>query len=402
MIDLEITRVKLDGPMAEVQVPQEQYQHCLCPICLKEDDSILISEVRAGNLTSMESAYCTSCEHRYFRKMPRIEWLNRYYAERFDAGQTELTKPRRSLSASLRKVPAIDTAFGKIANALRREQPALRQLRAFLEGIVETNGTYYLKRADIHKVLEVGCGYGAKLAMFRRAGYQAYGVEASRQRAEDCRRQGLNVFDCPVTNLDPVLSEGPFDLVYSIHVLEHIADISAHLGQVSKLIREGGILYIQVPNLWRGETLFMQSHAAIHCHTFSLHSLATLMRKHGFTPVRVQADNNLHILASKAPGLGSEPRWTNTAAHEQLLECLLQSRLHEETRYRVTFDHSRVEVRRLDIDQIIYRREVCFAVQGTPYSHCVEFSTRVGAESVSFPVRFLYSEVAPPLWVKSQ
>ncbi len=73
------------------------------------------------------------------------------------------------------------------------------------------------------------------------------------------------------------------------------------------LIRDGGMLYVQVPNLWLGETLFMQSHAAIHCHTFSLHSLAELMKQNGFIPVRVQADNNLHILASK----------TSRVAHSQ-------------------------------------------------------------------------------------
>jgi 2-polyprenyl-3-methyl-5-hydroxy-6-metoxy-1,4-benzoquinol methylase len=402
MIDLHVTRVGLEGPMTEVEVAQSDFQLWPCPICQMEKESILVSEVRAGEFTSMESAYCTRCEHRYFRKMPSVRWMDRYYAEEFDAGQTSLTKPQHNLRASIKRWPGADTAWGKLSKALKREEPGLRQLRAFLEGIIETNGSYYQRRPDIRKVLEIGCGYGGKLTMFRRLGYETYGVEAGRLRAEECRRQGLKVFDCPVTDLGPVHQYGPYDFAYSIHVLEHIADISGHFAQLSKLIRDGGMLYVQVPNLWLGETLFMQSHAAIHCHTFSLHSLAELMKKNGFTPVRVQADNNLHILASKTKPSGPQPGWKDSASHEQLLECLSMASVCNGCHYRLSFDHAQVQVRRVDNGELVYKRDPCFAIQETPYSHSVEFSLGTSVESVSFPVRFIYDRAQPPVWVKRQ
>lgn len=388
--------------MTEVEVAQSDFQLWPCPICQTEKESILVSEVRAGEATSMESAYCTRCEHRYFRKMPSSAWLNRYYAEEFDAGQSDLTRPQRSLKMAIGRMPGVDVAWGKFSKALKREEPGLRQIRAFLEGVIETNGSYYLRRPDIRKVLEVGCGYGGKLKMFRRLGYETYGVEASRQRAEECRHHGLKVFDCPVTDLGLIRQYGPYDFAYSIHVLEHIGDVSNHFAQLSSLIREGGMLYIQVPNLWLGETLFMQSHAAIHCHTFSLHSLAELMKQHGFTPVRVQADNNLHILASKTPPRGPQPGWRDSANHEQLLECLSQAHVRDGGKYRLSFDHAQVQVRCVDNEELVYKRDPCFAIQETPYSHAVDFSLITPGQSVSFPVRFIYDRSQPPVWVKRQ
>ncbi|HET6674919.1 MAG TPA: class I SAM-dependent methyltransferase [Nitrospiraceae bacterium] len=402
MIDLHVTRVGLEGPMTEIDVPQGDFQSGPCPICRTAADSILVAEVRAGEATSMESAYCVHCEHRYFRKMPSVAWLDRYYAREFDAGQTGLAKPRRTIKTALKKLPGVETAWWELSKSMRREQPGMRQIRAFLEGIIEANEGYYLPRPDIRKVLEIGCGYGGKLNLFKRLGYDTYGVEASRFRAQACRQLGLKVFDCPVTDLGPVREYGPYDFAYSVHVLEHIGDVSHHLAQLSALVRDRGMLYIQVPDLWLGETLFMQSHAAVHCHTFSLHSLAALMKRHGFTPIRIQADNNLHVLACKMPPCGAQPVWKNTAGHEQLLDCLSWVRAPDGCRYRIFFDHAHAEVRRIGNDELVYRRDPVFSIQETPYRHSVEFSLQERTESPSFPVRFIYDRSQPPVWIKRQ
>ncbi len=402
MLDVFVERVSLSGPMQEVEVSQGDFQFCPCPICQTEKDSLVLSEVLAGGTTSMVSAYCVSCEHRYFQKMPSVAWLDRYYAEEFDAGRTELTKVRRGIKDAVKRLPGVETAWTKLSRFVGREEPGLRQIRAFLEGIVETNGSYYQTRPDIHKVLEVGCGYGAKLRLFQRLGYDSYGVEASRQRADECRKDGLTVFDCPITDLGPVYQHGPFDFAYSIHVLEHIADVSNHLDQLARLVRAGGMLYIQVPNLWQGETLFMQSHAAIHCHTFSTHSLTELLKRNGFMPVRILADNNLHVLASKTVAPGVQPSWGNSAAYGQLLESLSWVQRAPGGRYRLTFDHAQVQVARMNDQELVYKRDPCFSIQSTPYHHNVEFSLRtVGAEA-AFPVRFIYDRAQPPVWIKRQ
>lgn len=402
MVDVCVERVELGGPMQEVEVPQGDFQMWPCPICRSDKDSIILSEVLAHGVTSMVSAYCVVCEHRYFQKMPSVTWLNRYYSEEFDAGLTELTRPRRGLKDRVKRLPGVEMAWTTLVRLIGREEPGLRQIRAFLEGIIETNGSYYEARPDIQKVLEVGCGYGGKLKLFRRLGYESYGVEASRQRADECRKEGLTVFDCPITDLGQVYQHGPFDFVYSIHVLEHIADVSTHLAQLTRLIRAGGMLYIQVPNIWQGETLFMQSHAAIHCHTFSVHSLAKLLNQNGFTTIRILADNNLHILAAKTITPDLQPSWKDSAAYGQLLECLSWVRAASGGHYRLTFDHAQVQVMRTDDNELVYKRDPYFSIQRTPYRHNVEFSMETAGAEPTFPIRFIYERSQPPVWIKRQ
>ena len=52
----------------------------------------------------------------------------------------------------------------------------------FLTGVVESTGFYQLQ-PDVNKILEVGCGYGTDLDVFRKKGFTAVGTEASPARA---------------------------------------------------------------------------------------------------------------------------------------------------------------------------------------------------------------------------
>jgi hypothetical protein len=125
------------------------------------------------------------------------------------------------------------------------------------------------------------------------------------------------------------------------------------------------------------------------------------MSKYGFTPIRVQADSNLHILASKMRPKAPQPTWRDSVNCSQLLECFGPA-LCDSRGYRLTFDHSDIQLTCAETGELLYKRDVCFAVQGTPYSHSVDFSFASPGEPVSFPVRFLYDRHQPPIWVKRQ
>lgn len=402
MIDILVSKTRLGGPMTQVFLEGGEFQSLKCPICQDDSASILLAEVRAGNLTSMESAYCRSCEHRYFRKMPGLTWLNRYYAEEFDGGRQPSGSVVQRFKQAVKSLPGVEAVWKQVCDTIGREHRGLRQLRAFLEGVVESDGNYFLARPDIRKVLEIGCGYGSRLALFRRLGYDTLGVEANRMRALACRNQGLKVFDCSVNDLGPICKFAPYDFAYSVHVLEHMSDVPGHFAQLSKLVRERGFVYIQVPNLWSGEMFVMQSHMPVHCHTFSAHSLCQLMMQHGFSPVRIQADYNLHVLATKVQPNEGLPLWKEAAPPAYLLEWLSGAQLGGPSRYRLLFDHAQIELKRLEDSQTVYKRNTFFRVQELPYRHSVEFSFRVPDGKIDFPVRFLYEGDRPPVWVKRQ
>lgn len=407
MIDVLVSMADPQGAMVQVFLDQEDFIYRVCPICVDDQESILLSEIKAASSTSLESAYCKRCEHRYFRKLPTSKWLGQYYAEEWDKGVSKSPMSQspdllQRMKRVLKRIPGVEMAWRLTGGRAKAEDKNLKQLRSFLEGVVESNGSYYLPHRDIRRVLEIGCGYGGRLTMFQRMGLETFGLEANRWRVLSCRKQGLEVFYCPTDDLGRAGDFGPYDFVYSVHVMEHIADVFAHFRQLAGVLREGGFVYIQVPNLWSGEIFFMQSHAAVHCHSFSLHSLVRLMTQSGFTPIRVQADNNLHVLACKSPPTEAHPAWRESASPRHLLECFSGMGRDDTSKFRISFDHARVEIMRLDDNRIMYKRNPFFNIQELPFRHRLEFRVRISEEGVNFPVRFLYEYEKPPVWIKRQ
>lgn len=95
------------------------------------------------------------------------------------------------------------------------------------------------------RVLDVGCGTGAVLA--RLSAYcEAYGIDASRQAVEYCRRRGLtNTFECTLDTFPH--PEMRFDMITLLDVIEHVDDDRAFLRQAKSLLTKSGRILITVP-----------------------------------------------------------------------------------------------------------------------------------------------------------
>ena len=96
-------------------------------------------------------------------------------------------------------------------------------------------------------LLEIGCGRGEKLILFRDLGWQVTGQEIDPNAAKHASQQsGINVLcgDLPSLNL-----EGEkFDAIIMSHVIEHIFDIPGYLRECLRLLKPGGRLIITTPN----------------------------------------------------------------------------------------------------------------------------------------------------------
>jgi SAM-dependent methyltransferase len=97
------------------------------------------------------------------------------------------------------------------------------------------------------RVLDVGCGSGALLHVLGRAGYHASGVEMSATAAAEAAAAGARVH---VGSLESAAcADASFDAVTMIHVLEHLRDPVRALGEVRRVLRPGGWLLVEVPNI---------------------------------------------------------------------------------------------------------------------------------------------------------
>lgn len=185
---------------------------------------------------------------------------------------------------------------------------ALRQnyLRERADFYLDFLGLLEVLPAGGGAVLDAGCGEGTLLRTLqaKRPDLELMGVEPTvafaRHLAEET---GLQV----VGSLGDLPGGRRFDLVTSVHVLEHVHDPVALLRQIAERLAPQGRLYVDVPDLARHSSI-TDLHLA-HCSHFSRHTLAAALTRAGLTPLQVVQHQpptlppSLYAVA--APGIGA-------------------------------------------------------------------------------------------------
>lgn len=402
-MEIHISKVRLAEALGIEYLDQIDYATAVCPICRSDDDSFLLADVRCDGLTSLETAYCSRCEHRYLRKLPSPAWLGHYYATAWDSGQTGPSGPLAQVKGAIKRLPFTAKAWRLMREVVSKPDSREIQFFPFLLGVSESARNYYLADPDVKKILEVGCGYGATLDVFRRKKFNVLGTETSARRAQESRKLGLTVLECSDDSFEDVAPFGPFDLAYSAHVLEHIADPDTHMENLSKVIRDDGYLSIEVPHLMYDVNVLYRSHSPVHCHGYSPRSLALLLSRHGFVIIRMSIDNNIRILSRKSATTEASfvhlPAYGNTANLDKLPDPLagLSS---EEGQLKLIWDHAYLTVDRVDDGRTIYRRPVHFNIEPQTTNNELEFRVQKAGDGSQFPFHFCHQGQAPPIWIK--
>jgi SAM-dependent methyltransferase len=96
------------------------------------------------------------------------------------------------------------------------------------------------------RLVDVGCATGVFVAYAKGRGWDAIGVEPSAWAAEQGRRtRGVEIVTGTLE--DAMLEPGSFDVVHSNHVVEHLDDPVRTLSVASRLLKQSGVLVIEVP-----------------------------------------------------------------------------------------------------------------------------------------------------------
>jgi 2-polyprenyl-3-methyl-5-hydroxy-6-metoxy-1,4-benzoquinol methylase len=132
----------------------------------------------------------------------------------------------------------------------RLERVALRTMLTLM-GIDrerEQSRSLYLDQTPPGRLLEIGCGAGARLARLRNRGWDVVGQEVDSIAAEVARKTyDLTVVVAPVESAG--FSENSFDAVATNHVIEHVIDPVKMLTESYRLLRPGGNLIVVTPNV---------------------------------------------------------------------------------------------------------------------------------------------------------
>lgn len=89
---------------------------------------------------------------------------------------------------------------------------------------------------------DAGCGFGFFVEIAQDMGWEASGSELSSRAVAYCKQRNLEVEE----RAD--ISSGPFQVVTSFEVIEHLYDPKKYLASIKEQLDAGGLLYITTPN----------------------------------------------------------------------------------------------------------------------------------------------------------
>ncbi|MGK7922007.1 MAG: FkbM family methyltransferase [Trichodesmium sp.] len=148
---------------------------------------------------------------------------------------------------------------------MKLNQSQIQKIENFLEKI--KNDTYPEPQTTLHsqitqqmfdvclknislpkgaKILDIGCGQGVALEIFKRHGYSAIGITLNNEDVAICQQKGYQVYQMDQSFLD--FEDNYFDFVWCRHCLEHSIFPYFTLHEISRVIKPEGYLYLEVPS----------------------------------------------------------------------------------------------------------------------------------------------------------
>jgi len=150
------------------------------------------------------------------------------------------------------------------------------------------------------RVLDVGCGNGSVAAEVAKTGCRLVGIDMSesgiRFARQICPAARFEVLPANADLLDN-LGEKPFDVVYSLEVIEHLYDVASFLKGCFAATRSGGIFICSTPYHGYAKNLLLalldgwdrhhsSGYAGEHIQFFSRQTLSRVLQEAGFRHLR--------------------------------------------------------------------------------------------------------------------
>jgi len=147
------------------------------------------------------------------------------------------------------------------------------------------------KHATRGQLLDVGCAAGFFVKAARDSGWDAVGVEPSRWLAEyGSSKLGVKII--PSTLAEARFPAESFDVVTMWDVLEHVPDPYAELLEVFRILRPGGPLVVNFPDVgtWLAKLAGKNwwFYLSVHLTYFTQKTLTAMLAKAGFSDFQVR------------------------------------------------------------------------------------------------------------------
>lgn len=273
-----------------VDIPPEGWQHTPCPLCGASDDPIGVADEDVSGLP-VHMVVCRTCGILYQDPAMTDEALARYYQDEYVAtGVYDRPRPRH------------------MVQSLYHGREVARQCAPHL--------------APGAAVLDIGAERGGMMRAFVERGHHVTGIEPGDTWARYARETlGLNVIHGMMEQADLPLAS--FDLIILSHLLEHLRDPVAGLLRVRELLKPGGLLCVEVPDIAFPVVRVPKCFRLFHVTMFSHVTLAAMLHQCGFDVVKqLPAHGHLRCLARRGEGEAPRPLVPPVGEAERVVKVL--------------------------------------------------------------------------------
>ncbi len=176
--------------------------------------------------------------------------------------------------------------------------------------------------------LDVGCSIAYGLSLLKTLGWEVMGVDPS----DKCIEISWEKLGVPVRkgffSLELLEDQKPFDVIILSHVIEHLVYPDEVIRHLPGLLKDGGIIYIEVPNLMKPNSTKCYF-GFEHVNFFTPQSLINLVCQNGFAIDRIETfDNGKEIhpfypviaMSAKKSGKNRQPIRNDYSESLQVIE----------------------------------------------------------------------------------
>jgi SAM-dependent methyltransferase len=277
-----------------------------CPVCKNSRwHNDRLAERMLGLVEPYRIQFCGGCgQGRLVPQLSTAELRSLYDGSYFNNAH-DLSRTGANL-----KAPEVDYASQVVPERLAKFSRTLRDLRRLAP--------------QACTLLDVGAATGEMVRLARDAGLVADGLEFSEYASRRARElYGIELMNVPLADLQ---ASADYDLIHLNHVFEHFNDPLAELARLRRLLKPGGLLYIEVPLQFHVVTRMrmrirpvdpgLSVHSLHHPFFYNADTLRRLLSANGFEVLRTRVFDASRYPAATAIQRAKRMLWQLLAAFE--------------------------------------------------------------------------------------
>lgn len=255
--NLNQSSLPTDAPWDTPWPASELERVSACPVCGSAERTVLheglIDNVFFVALGKWTLHSCTQCSSAYLDPRPSPASIGKAYGTYY----THLADVSVQVGADqlglLRKVRRA------VSNSYLNERFGTRRLPAYRWGfllamlfphqrqLLDSEFRYLPKPLAGQRLLDIGCGNGAFLAKAKAGGWTVSGIDLDPKAVAAAASLGLDVEIGTVALFAD--ESNCFDAITLSHVIEHVHEPITLLQDIFRLLRPGGVVYVETPNI---------------------------------------------------------------------------------------------------------------------------------------------------------